>query len=488
MAKRTAIIDLESNSVRMVVFEKTSRFGFYLLKETKSRVRIGEGAYEKDGYLQEVPMRRTLDALQSFKNIIKNFKCTKTLCVATSALRDAPNGREFASRVQKELNINIKIIDGQTEAFFGGVAATNLLKFLDDAVTIDIGGGSTEMAKILDGEIVDTISLNIGTVRLKELFFDNRKTQDEIHTFINGVLEQIPSSFCSPVAIGIGGTIRSIADSIMEKEGYPLETVHGFEFSYTKYSNLIESIYKSSVLDLKPFGFKKDRIDTIREGSVIFDAVSKKLGIERVITSGVGVREGVYLKDILRNQNYKFPHNFNISVKSLTDRFSITPKDDEYIAKTSIKLFDALSYLHKVDDMFKYELSISAKLHSIGKSLSFYQEHLHSFYFILNNLNFGFSHEQKMLIALLTKYHSKKLPDFDDLKMYEKLLPDANVVNWLSFIITFSKFINTDHSRPNVEFEYKNHTLHVKSNSSLGLAKESIRKLVKPASFAISFS
>eukprot|EP01156_Anaeramoeba_ignava_P011210 Anaeramoba_ignava/a482346_8.p2 GENE.a482346_8~~a482346_8.p2 ORF type:complete len:102 (+),score=1.26 a482346_8:923-1228(+) len=91
MAKITTVIDIGSNSTRMVVFKKTSRFGFHLLNESKSKVKISEGCYENNGNLQEIPMQRAFDALKSFVEIAKNLKSNKILCVATSALRDAPN-------------------------------------------------------------------------------------------------------------------------------------------------------------------------------------------------------------------------------------------------------------------------------------------------------------------------------------------------------------------------------------------------------------
>ena len=487
MAKRTAVIDLGSNSVRMVIFEKSSRFGFHLIKEIKSRVRVGEGAYEQGGLLQEGPMQRTFEALRSFHTITQNLGCSKILCVATSALRDAPNATVFTHRVQKELGLHIRIIDGSKEAYYGAVAATNLLEPLEEATTIDIGGGSTELAKIEKGKIVDTISLDIGTVRLKELFFDTKKPKEALLAFIHRSFDQIPQHFTSPVIVAIGGTLRSLASAIMETEAYPLQTVHGFSYEYPRYASYIETLSHASILDLKPYPFKKDRLDTIREGASIFQELAKKMDVQKIITCGAGVREGVYLSDLLRNHHHAFPANFNISVKSLQDRFSTTPKHDNYVMQCALDLFDALAYLHGVDERYKYELGIAAKLNSIGRSLSFYQEHLHSFYFILNNLNFGFSHEQKMLIALLLKYHSKRLPDFKDLEAFERLLPDVKVVNWLSFILAFAKFLNTDFSNTPVTFSYENHTLHVKSDVPMLLAKESIKKLVKPASFAIAF-
>jgi len=485
MAKRTAVIDIGSNSARMVVFEKSSAYAFHLLKEIKSRIRIGEGAYEKKGTLQEIPMQRAYDALEDFCYIIKNLKCNKTFCVATSALRDAPNAKTFIKKIKKELNLNIKIIDGKKEAEFGALASLNLLKPIQDAITIDIGGGSTELACIKDGKIIDTVSIDVGTVRLKELFFDKENKFDKAKKFINKKLENLPEHFKSKTIIGIGGTIRAFSDIVMDKMDYPLKTLHGFEYNLEEYQYLLKQIIKADILDLKEYGVKKDRYDTMREGCAIFNALINQLEAKDMITNGTGVREGVYLQDLLRSSNQRFPENFKVSEKSLSDRFLSDTKESLHVSKIALKLFDALEYIHQIDPLYKKELRVAAKLYNIGRSLSFYQEHLHSFYFITNNLNYNFSHRQRVLIAILVKYHTKKLPSFEDVKAYEMLLPKIEIVNWLSFIISLAKCLNANFSNAKLEFNYENHTLTIKSEQKLFLAKECIKKLVKPASFAI---
>ena len=100
MAKITTVIDIGSNSMRMVVLEKSSRYAFHLINETKVRVKISEGSYENNGNLQELPMKRAFDSLKSFLNIAKALKSRKVLCVATSALRDAPNSNVFLNKVK----------------------------------------------------------------------------------------------------------------------------------------------------------------------------------------------------------------------------------------------------------------------------------------------------------------------------------------------------------------------------------------------------
>ena len=485
MAKRTAIIDIGSNSARMAIFERSSRFGFHLIMETKSRVRIGEGAYNFGGLLQDVALERAFKALEEFKNIIQGIHCHKVLCVATSALRDAPNAPLFIKKVKDALGIHIKVIDGTKEAYYGAVGAINYLKKLDDALTIDIGGGSTELARIQNGTIIDTISLNIGTVRLKELFFDKKIPLNETRAFIENELQKIPEHFLSDTLIGIGGTLRSLSKIIMEKTAYPLKTVHAYEYDLESHKEFIDAIVTSDVLGLKNLGVRKDRYDTMREGCIIFQALYTKFASKRVITSGAGVREGAYLCDLLRAHKHTFSSDFKLSLRSIKDRFAITEKDDLYVNHVALQLFDALQSVHMIDSKYKVELAIAAQLHSIGIKLGFYQNQLHGFYFILNNLNYGFTHEQKILIAMLVKFHANKLPTLEEIIPYQDLLPDVNTLTWLSFLLSLAKAINADFSRGKLECYYQNHSLIIKAENNLFLAKEQIKQLIKPASFAI---
>ena len=122
-------------------------------------------------------------------NISNALKSRKIMCVATSALRDAPNSKVFISKVKRELGLNIKVIDGEKEAYYGGVAASNLLHD-DTFVTVDIGGGSTEFSFVKNGKIEKSISLDIGTVRIKELYF-NKNNIEGAKTYILDNLKKI---------------------------------------------------------------------------------------------------------------------------------------------------------------------------------------------------------------------------------------------------------------------------------------------------------
>jgi len=481
MSKVTTIIDIGSNSMRMVVLQKSSRFSFSLINETKSRVKISEGCYENNGNLQDIPMQRAYESLKSFLNISHALKSRKIICVATSALRDAPNAKVFISKVQKDLGLNIKVIDGEKEAYYGGVAALNLIHD-DTFVTVDIGGGSTEFSFVKNGKIEKSISLNIGTVRIKELYFN----KDDIEGARKVILDNLKKIFDLGIEIpskvvGIGGSIRAISKIVMARNDYPLDILHGYTYEVKNEKNFFNKIIDANTNDeLKSLGVKKDRFDTIKEGSFIFKTILDELNIKEVITSGVGVREGVYLTDLLRNSNHKFPENFNVSVRSLLDRFQIDEKQSAYMGNNAGKIFDVLRPIHNLDDKLRTLLVVSSKLYSIGSTLNFYKSNDNAFDFILNGLNYDFLHTSRVVVAHTIKFSKKSLPSKSDISKYQDLLPSLEIMQWMSFMISLNIAINQDLSRPKVEYVLDNNTLEINLSNKSFLIEANIDKLESP--------
>ncbi|PAF50503.1 Ppx/GppA phosphatase family protein [Helicobacter sp. 13S00477-4] len=486
MAKITTVIDIGSNSVRMAIFRKTSRFGFYLLYEIKSKVRISEGSYESGGLLQEVPIKRALKTLIEFKALSHKYGSKKLLCVGTSAIRDAPNAKDFIALAKKTCGIQVKIIDGKKEAFYGGIACANL-SHRKNGITIDIGGGSTECALIEEGKIVDLISLNIGTIRLKELFFDKFQDLEAAKDFIKTELENIPISYRHNNVFGIGGTIRAISKMIMKNTKYPIDVLHGYEICLRDHLPFIEKIYTTKEDKLASLGVPQDRMDNIRSGALILSMLLEKFGSEVITTSGVGVREGVFLSDLLRNQNYFFPKGFNPSLSSLIDRFLLHSKHGQNVRTQCIKIFDVLKPLHCIDEVYKIHLSIAGKLAGIGNFLSFYDAHEHSAYFLLNALDYGFSHQDKAIICLLAEFSNKKIPKDNSIAHISDIMPPILTLQWLSFVLGMAEAMCLIGSPKNVSYIYETGKLKVSASSQLYLSREAVMKLIKPLDFKIEF-
>ncbi|MDO7252304.1 Ppx/GppA phosphatase family protein [Helicobacter cappadocius] len=486
MAKVTTVIDIGSNSARMAIFRKTSRFGFYLLCEIKSKVRISEGSYQFGGVLQEKAMQRALSALIEFKSISAKYGSKKLFCVATSAIRDAPNAKDFLRRVKEACGIDIKVIDGKKEAFYGGIACANL-SHKKDGITIDIGGGSTECAFIKEGKILDLISLNIGTIRLKELFFDKNQDLNIAKEFIKKELEKLPQSYKHSNVFGVGGTIRAISKMIMRNTKYPIDVLHGYEVDVRKHLPFIEKIYTIKEDKLSTIGVTEDRKDNIQSGALILAMLLKKFEAQNITTSGVGVREGVFLSDLLRNQKYSFPNNLNPSLIALKDRFLPHPKHGENVRNECLKIFDALKPLHKIDEKYKFHLSCAGMFSSIGRILSFYDGHEHSAYFLLHALDYGFSHQDKAIICLLAQFSNKKIPKDISIAHISDIMPPILTLQWLSFVLGMAEAMSVIIPSMDTSYSYEKGVLKVKSDKQLYLSAEIVQKLVKPANFDIEF-
>ena len=476
MAKRVSVIDIGSNSIRMVVYEKTSRYAFHLLHEEKSKVRISQNAYKYDGALQEEPMQRTFNALSNFIQISDSFKSRKLLCVATSALRDAPNKKEFLDRVKKELKINIKIISGEKEAYYGGIACANLLPTQMNALSIDIGGGSTEFSYINDKNVTDTISLKLGTVRLKELYFDQNDINGAID-YIDSQLENLTHQDVHTL-VGIGGTFRALSTAILDNSDYPLNKIHAYEYSCETFSAFIEKVLNADDKKLVSLGIKSNRFDVIKPGTLILQRLLHKLSIQNIITSGVGVREGVYLADLLRNSAHKFPHNYNTSVKYLLDSHIQDTSFSTQLNALSKKLFDLMHEDLNIDKKYRYELAIAAKIYPTGSNVHFYSQNKHTYYLVQNALEYGFSHQSNTLIATLTKYAKNRLPASSHLIKYKELLPAEKVTNFLSYLLSLSISL-LSHRPKNIDFDlsFKDGVLTIDSSKNLYISEDAVSKL-----------
>lgn len=485
MAQWSAVIDIGSNSMRMAVFQKTSRFAFHIVHEVKSSVRLSENAYHNGGVLQPPAMDRAASAIGEFLTVAHSFGVRKILCVATSALRDAPNKADFIRRIQREHGLAIKVIDGDKEAYFGGIACANLLPSME-AITVDVGGGSSEFSLVDKGKVTQTLSLNIGTVRLKELFLDHGDIQGAIG-YIDVALKSLSFKFTATL-VGIGGTFRALSYAILKQEGYFLKKLHGFEVSETTFKTFCHTIMDASPKKLKSLGIKPDRFDTIKAGTLIFLRILHRLESKRLICSGVGVREGVFLSDLLRHCSHRFPDNYNPSLRYLLDTYAIHSHHGVECATLVKTFFDATHKHLQLPLLLRHELVMAAKLLPIGLGVSYYAYQKHSYYLALNGLKYGLSHPQIILISHLLFF--KKKVDSSELipkKSYRALLPEAKILNALHYLLWLAHIVLAGRiTAREVEVSFAEGELVISSTAGLYLAQEQLETLIIPKGLKVT--
>ncbi|MBU0657248.1 MAG: Ppx/GppA family phosphatase, partial [Alphaproteobacteria bacterium] len=158
---RTAIIDIGSNSVRLVVYDGPRRIPFILFNE---KVMAGLGAaLARTGQIEPEPMERGLRAAERFAHLCRQMKVADIRCVATAAVRDATNGPEFIARAAA-MGLTVELLSGRQEAVGAAMGVLSGIPHADGIVG-DLGGGSLELARIRDGQVHDTISLPLGVLR-----------------------------------------------------------------------------------------------------------------------------------------------------------------------------------------------------------------------------------------------------------------------------------------------------------------------------------
>lgn len=298
----------------------------------------------------------------------------------------------------------------------------------------------------------------------------------------------LPKHFKHHLAIGIGGTARTLSKGIMKRSDYPLDKLHAYTYTFKDHLPYLEAIPCSSAKNLKQFGLKKNRYDTIREGTLIFTEILSHIGAKSVISSSVGVREGVFLEQLLKEDDLRFPVTANPSVRSLLDRFkpSISiEKKRKVKLSLALKLYDVLQLEIKDNKQYGKELLWALKLSSVGNSLTVYKANQHAFYIAMQELNYGFTHKQMLLISVLLRMHGKELLNKVLYEKFMSLLPDKQTLRWLSFIYTLTVFLHRASNSAKIQFKFENKTLTITSNKPLYLAKEKIKSLEKPMPFAI---
>ena len=215
----------------------------------------------------------------------------------------------------------------------------------------------------------------------------------------------------------------------------------------------------------------------------------KQFNVKELTASGVGVREGVYLSDLLRHCNHRFPENYNPSMRYLLDKYVTEPSHARQIARVCRELFDLLHEELQIPESFKKELGIAAKLSRIGASLHFYSFHQHSYYLTQTALEYGFTHPQIMLISTLLRFQKRKRPVKAHRQAYQSLLPEDHIVEGLSYILALADALLA-HRPKTVDFKLhygRGHLTVEATKTPLYLPQEAVRALETPKELCVNF-
>ena len=443
--KRIGIIDIGSNSIRLVIFEISPNRSFKSLEDIKESPRLGDGVNER-GEMKLKRMDLAFHTLMLFKRVCQRYNVDEIIPFATAAVRNSINSHVLLDLVREQLDMDIRVFSGEEEALFSFKGAINNLE-VDEGLLMDMGGASTELVWYKDRRIHRWVSLNFGSVTLSQVSQVrdslNRREEERLKTYIREEYSKV--SWLKETAgiplIGVGGTIRNLAKVHSLMTNYPLLLLHDYRMNVDEIERVYKEV-KGKEYEKKLLlpGLARSRADIFTGAVCAIKELINYASLSDAVISGFGIREGV-LYEKLYEYGKTFEDVFETSLLDTVERYSLSREDGERVYGVFTKILKSLEPLHRMGRISKEILRTICYMGRVGVNISFHDYPLHSFYMILNAELKGISHKNLVKAALIVS-QQEKLNDLH--KNYSKLLgkKDLREITYLSLILRISKIFN----------------------------------------------
>jgi exopolyphosphatase/guanosine-5'-triphosphate,3'-diphosphate pyrophosphatase len=429
VGERLAVIDLGSNSFRLVVF-MAGEGSWRRTDEIYEPVRISEGLISS-GRLGEQPMARAFATLDVFSHFCRasGLEPAQIDAVATSAIRDADNAGEFLERARARSGLEIRVLSREQEAYYGYLAAVNSTTLADGCV-LDLGGGSLQLVDVQQRLPRESGSWRLGTVLMSERFLPangpaKRKQLEELREHVaaslagSSWLRGRGSAGAGGRLVGIGGTVRNLGAAAQRAAGLPSNGVQGMVIERSMLDELVERLAALPASErARVPGVKPARADLILAGALVVQSVLAAGSFEAIEVTEAGLREGIFFERLLAGRYAAadgppmFEDVRRASVLNMAAQYHVDSAHTEHVAALALGMFDELAAcgLHPGDARERELLWAACMLHDIGVSIDYDDHHKHSRYLILNGGLPGFAPVETAIIAQAARYHRKGMP------------------------------------------------------------------------------
>jgi exopolyphosphatase/guanosine-5'-triphosphate,3'-diphosphate pyrophosphatase len=456
---RLAAIDIGTNSIRCVVAEVEPGGSYRVLDEEREMTRLGHDLFER-GRLAAEPMERSYAALAKMKAIADGFQVHELRAVATSAVREASNGRAFCREVRRRCGLAIEVISPEDEAQLALLSALRAFDLAGRSVAIvDIGGGSVEVV-LAAGAVVDQVyTLPLGAVRLTEAHGGaeplRRRRWKRLRRAIDRVLDERIGDppFYPEVIIGSGGTFTNLAGLLkVEREGSE-KNLQGYTMRRAEVVHLMHRL-RATPLDMRRAmpGLNPQRADIIVAGAAVVARLARRLGAQQIVVNPGGLRSGLLLsmiaeRNVAPGGDPVRPKDRLESVRAFARKCHSGEKHCEHVASLAAQLFDGLRGPFDVALEGRDILVAAALLHDVGYLINHAKHHKHAYHLIQNADLQGWTAREVELIANVARYHRKAAPKkwHSNFRRLER--SDRRLVRRLAAILRIADGLDRTHTQ-----------------------------------------
>ena len=453
--QRIAIIDIGSNSARLVISHIYKNGAYNMVYNQKEALRLSQKV-DGQNLLTEEAFASTIDTMRSFAHMCKIYQADKTIAVATAAIRNASNGGELVAKVAELTGIQLHIISGNTEAYISYLGVINTLD-VKNGIIFDLGGGSTELILFKNRKILESVSLPLGAVNTTGMFNIRNEmpsnVYNDLNAFIMSRLSQYPWLKQNNLPlIGVGGTARTVAKIIQRAKKYPATKIHNYAYPVQTFRSFFNKLRLTNLEQRKKIsGLSTERSDIILAGSSIISCLLEATGAKKLITSGCGLREGLFYDYYSKSNNVPLIAK-NILERSRENTLRLFESDTghaHHITKLALAMFDGWMELHKVRKSYRRLLETAALLHDIGITINFYSHARHSAYMIQNAKLFGLTHKEQIITSAIAGWHNGVSKNYFKSRFYKEMLTESNwkLINKLALLLALAESLDYSEMR-----------------------------------------
>ncbi len=409
-ASQLAVIDLGSNTARLAIFEVTGEGGLRTVYEVKEVPRLGKGVRD-DLSLSPGAIERGLATLTRFSRHLTVMGNPPTIAVATSAVRDAPNGPAFLERIARRTGILMRIISGEEEARLGYLGVASAWE-LDRDVIADLGGGSLQLASTRDGQLERSTSLALGALRMTQEFLrHDPPKRKELESARDHIREELAATSLPRPSerlrvFGVGGTIRCLARVAMELREYPVQRVHGYRLNRRDLEVLEGILLEMPASQRREVpGISAARADVIVAGLLVVDELLRRTDRDELWVTGHGIREGAVIERLAIPVPASQEALAFRSVTAAARAMGFSLIHGEQVRRLALTLFDRLQTRYGWTANDRLVLSVAAWMHDVGAVVDAWHHPQHSAYLIRNLASLSLTDRDAVLASLVAYLH-----------------------------------------------------------------------------------
>jgi exopolyphosphatase/guanosine-5'-triphosphate,3'-diphosphate pyrophosphatase len=458
MRPRLAAIDVGTNTVRLVVAEVEADGTYRILDEEREAARLGQ-ALASTGRLSAESVERALGAIGKMKAIAEGFEVTALRAVATSAVREASNGRAFIREALTRHNVNIEVISGEEEAQLAFRSAARHFNLENRSTAlVDIGGGSLEVI-LTAGTVIDQVySLPLGAVRVTEELVKSdplrekhwKKLKKTIDRTLRDAIRRPP--FTTEMMIGSGGTFTALAHMAQWQREGRHGSVQGYMLTRADIVHLLDRLRETPLEARREIpGLSADRADIIVAGVSVIARLTRQLGVRQILVNERGIRDGILIGMIAampgQQQAPAEPADRLEWIRVLARKCRSNERHCDHVAMLAGQMFDGLHVAYDLPASSREILQAAALLHDIGYIINHSGHHKHAYHLIMHGELPGFSPHEVEMIANVVRYHRRAFPSKRHANLRRLGKDDRRVIARLAAILRLADGLDRAHSR-----------------------------------------